>query len=565
MTVAILSILAMIIGLSGFLLTRLIPSRFPALIQRIIKSALIIFGVLGIVSRSFVIVDADAVGHLKRVYLADDLPPGKIIAQAGEKGPQANILGPGFHFIWFVRVLYDVEMGNIVEIPEGTYGFISTKDGAPLRQGQYIADPWSDDKIREMQDGSFFLGAGGGQKGPQLTVLPPGKYRLNQYLYSVTPYKALDVPTGNVAVIRANVSTIENCPSPHSTAGGSANKNLSAPIVPKGCMGVWDEALPPGRYYLNQKAFVPTVIPTRVQVWTYRGGYTQRKVDLSLSEDGTIKQTFTETMIKYDPKHADRAINVRVEGWTFPVDIRVLVQVHPAQAPRVVASVGTLKEVEDNIITPTIRDALRTIGGHPDRKVMDFVEKRDEIMQQLEAVLVPEGEKAGVTIQEAKMGEPALPPELMVARLRKQLATQLKATYEEERKAQTERINVTREKATADQQPTLVTAEIEKKAAEHRKTQLELEGEGEKLRLMQIAQGQKAQVDVLGQDRVLQLQMLKATLEVAAENPDIIKVPMVMVGGTGTSSLEGAAAVLGASNFTRMLDGISAKPKAMPK
>ena len=214
---------------------------------------------------------------------------------------------------------------------------------------------------------------------------------------------------------------------------------------------------------------MPTIIPTRVQVWTYKGGYKERTVNLTLAEDGSIQQTFDERDMAMPENAADRAINVRVEGWTFPVEMRVVVQVHPENAPKVVAAVGDLQRVEDAIITPTIRDAMRTIGGNPARKVMDFVEERDALMEELEGVLIPEGLKAGVTIQEARMGEPSLPPELMVARLRKQLASQLRETYEEEKKAQQERITVKCEQATADQQPVLVAAEIEKQAAEYRK------------------------------------------------------------------------------------------------
>jgi hypothetical protein len=81
--------------------------------------------------------------------------------------------------------------------------------------------------------------------------------------------------------------------------------------------------------------------------------------------------------------------------------------------------------VEDNIITPAIRDILRTIGGHPQRKVFDFVEHRDEITELVEKAIAFEGKKAGVTIQEVRMGEPAIPPELLVATLREQLATEV--------------------------------------------------------------------------------------------------------------------------------------------
>ena len=50
-------------------------------------------------SSSFVIIDQDAVGHLKRVLWGANMKPGQIIAFDGEKGPQAEVLGPGFHVI----------------------------------------------------------------------------------------------------------------------------------------------------------------------------------------------------------------------------------------------------------------------------------------------------------------------------------------------------------------------------------------------------------------------------------------------------------------------------------
>ncbi len=550
-----LSILAIFLGI--LMLTRVGPvgefveQKFkikPSMAAKII----IVAGFVGFITRSFVIIDSDGTGHLKRIYLAADLPPGQIISVDGEKGPQADILGPGFHFIPFVRVIYDVEEMPIIEIPDGSLGFVTTKDGKPLREGQFIAEAWQDDQFEQMLDARHFLTEGHGQKGPQLTVLRPGKYRLNRYLFQVKAMEALDVPTGQVAVIRSNVQENENCPDPIAASKGKADANVATPIVPKGCIGVWDIPLTPGRYYLNPKAYVPTIIPTRVQTWAYKGGYTQRIINLKVEDNGSITQLETKKQIPVPKDAADQAINVRVEGWTFPVELRVITQVYPKDAPRVVASVGSIADVENLIVTPAIRDILRTIGGSRDRKVLDFVEKRDELASLLEAVIVDEAKKAGVTIQEVRLGEPAIPPELLVATLRKQLATQLQQTYREEQAAQGERIKVERDRATADQQKILVKAEIEKQAAEHQKTRLKLEGEGEKLKLIEIAKGQKAQVDVLGEDRTLQLQMLKESLAIARDQPDIIKVPMVQVMGSA-GGFEGAAAILGASNLVQMM------------
>lgn len=551
-----LSLLAIIIGILVILgigpIDEYLINKFGKYGHFVGGKILIIIGLLGIITRSFVIIDSDGTGHLKRVFMASDLPIGRIIATDGAKGPQADVLGPGFHFIPFVKVLYEVEELPVINIQEGSLGFITAKDGNPLRDGQFIANEWPEENYKKMLDAKYFLTEGQGQKGPQLTVLPPGKYRINHYLFKVSESKALDVPTGQVAVIRSNVGLKSGCPDPISSVKGASGAKVATAIVPKGCVGVWDTPLAPGRYYLNPKAYVPTLIPTRVQTWAYKGGYTERKINLQVAENGTIKQIEARREISVPKDAADKAINVRVEGWTIPVELRIVIQVYPKDAPIVVASVGTIEDVENRIVTPAIRDIMRTIGGQKERRVMDFVSKRDEISELVEQSIITEGMKAGVSVQEVRLGEPAIPPELLVATLREQLAEQLKETYRKEQEAQSERIKVERDRATADQQKILVRAEIEKEAAKHVKNRLKLEGEGEKLKLIEIAKGQKAQVNVLGQARTLQLQMLKEVLAVAKDSPDIIKIPSVQVLGS-TQGLEGAAAILGASNLVQML------------
>ena len=79
-----------------------------------------------------------------------------------------------------------------------------------------------------------------------------------------------------------------------------------------------------------------------------------------------------------------------------------------------------------------------------------------------------------------------------------------------------------------------------------------LRGEGRKLELQEIAEGQRQQVAVLGQDRVMQLEALQKVLDAAVANPNIVKVPSIMVEGGGSSDLAGFAAGLGgASNLAK--------------
>lgn len=510
------------------------------------RYALAVIGVTGIASTSFVYIGADEVGHLDRIYALKDLPEGRIIAREGEKGKQSRILGPGFHFSPFIRVLYNVETFEPVVIPEGHYGFMVAKDGSRLRPFQYLADPWPEEAVDQMLNADYFLpkadsqgealgpGEGRGQRGPQLTVLKPGVYRLNRYLFDVTAEPALDVPTGHVAVIRSNVQTAtdEQCPNVSSSLESDTDGDLVANIVSKGCIGVWSESLVPGRYYLNSKAYVSTLVPTRALVWTYAGGYKARQIDLKVGQDGGIEQTEESREVPVPRDAADSAINVRVEGWVIPVEGRIVVSVSPKNAARVVASVGNLDAVENRIITPAFKELLLTIGGQEGARAMDFMEKRDEIVSKLETVLKREGQKAGLTISEVRLGVPALPPEALIARARQQLANQLEQTYQAEQDAQEKRIAVERARALANQQSKLVEAEIERQ------------------KLLEVAQGQKAQAEVLGADRTMGLKLAEMILDAAKENPDLVKVSAVSVqNGDSASSLEGAAAVLSSSGL----------------
>ncbi|GGX47759.1 SPFH domain-containing protein [Saccharospirillum salsuginis] len=545
----------MIVAAIALVLAFVIPAKLPEqhkVFKAPLQVGLVIVAVFVVAQTSFVHISQDSIGHLKKIYGFKDLPTGQIIARDGEKGPQADVLGPGFHIIPLIKIQYQVEELPVPEVPDGQMGILTARDGQPLRSGQFLARGWGQENINEMLDAKTFL-TGNGQKGTQLTVLPPGKYRFNRYLFELDTVPAVEVDTGEVAVIKSNVQTLEDGDCPQVIPDLETNDDLSTPVVPKGCIGVWDEPYMPGNYYLNPRAYKATIIQTRAQSWTYQGGYQTRKIDLTVAEDGGIQQRATTIDVSKPNDAADRAIITNVEGWRVPIELRLLVEVSPKDAPRVVASVGDLNAVENKIATPSVRSVLRNVTGQEGRKVLQLIEQREEMENYTEQALSPELAKAGVTLKEVRMADPVIPPELLVARQREQLAGQLETTFQQEKLAQQERIEVERQKATADQQSTLVKAEIEKEAAKQRKETLALEGEGEKLKLIEIAKGEQARAEVLGARNAAQLAMLKEVLAAAMENPDIIKVPTVNVSSGSEGSLEGAAAVLGASNLVNML------------
>ena len=522
---------------------------------------------------SYVHVESDEIAVLNKIYGTTSLPGEHIIATNGEKGPQADILTPGWHPWFLVNVIYQVENKKVVSIPSGKYGFLNAKDGEPLRPDQFLADAFPPGRELDMLDAQYFL-THGGQRGPQTAILTPGNYRLNTYLWDVSIYNAVDVAEGFVGVVKSNVvnsvhfgnlaadkpascqqktvSTNESGEAVAAEQAKSEEGKLAATLVPVGCIGIWERALQPGRYYANEAAYKITMMSTRVQTWEFKGGYKRRYIDLSLDQAGNLTQAQREQDVPVPPGSADPAITLVVEGWLVPLELRVLAQVTPDNAPFVVASVGGLPEIENNIMVPTIRSIVRNVVGAQGRHVLDLADNRAELEHAVEDAIRPEGLRAGIVIKEVKFGDPALPPELLVSRKRQQLADQLQVTYQQEQKAQTQRIETEKARATAEQQHQLVEALIGVQVADQNKDAAKLRGEGQKLELEEIAQGQRAQADVLGQDRVLTINIVQQLLKTIQEKPEIVSligrlVPQTVVstGGQGTG-LDNAAAILGA-------------------
>ena len=530
---------------------------------------MVLAGIGFLASTSFVLISADRVGHLKRVYLAADLPPGRIIALPGQKGPQAEILGPGFHFRPLLNVLYEVEQREVVQVPEGYYGQITTLDGAPMPEGMFIAPVIADDKLATMLEAQAFIEQGG-YRGPQETVLKPGSYRMNQYLYDVRIDQetvATIIPTGQVGVVKSNVQQPGlNCREEMVRVSQAQHdaEALSVPLVPKGCIGLWKDPLLPGAYYLNRHAYDVTLVDTRVQTWEYKGGYTRRVIDLSLDQQGNLNQVERSINVPKPDSAVDIAVFVKVEGWDIPQELRAVAQVSPENAPIVAGSVGGIDQIEHRILTPLIRSIVRNVAGSTIRvpkkegdqvvgyetratKVIDFIENREAIEETIEAQIKTEARKAGVEIKEVRLGEPAIPPEILLGRQRQQLADQLGEAYKRETEAQKQRIETEQAKATANEQPRLVEAQIAVQVANQKEAERAALGRAEKQYLEEIAKGQLAQANVLGQDRVAMLQALEKVLGSLEREPNLVAlmgklVPNTVVTGSG---LEGAAAILG--------------------
>jgi hypothetical protein len=142
------------------------------------------------------------VGIRERKYFGRALPEGRVVAMGGEIGIQAGVLQPGLKFQ--TPFLWKVTKDDMLVVAEDEVGLVESIDGQPLEPGRIFAR-WVAGHD-SFQDGESFLRSGG-QKGPQVDILPPGKYRINTYLFRVRVESAVVIAQGQVGIVSARDGT----------------------------------------------------------------------------------------------------------------------------------------------------------------------------------------------------------------------------------------------------------------------------------------------------------------------------------------------------------------------
>src|SRR3972149_4082887 len=182
---------------------------------------------------SFRYVGENDIGVGAKNFGINSLPPGKIIATEGEKGPQARILGPGWQ-PWYWPFIYKIDFTPVVEIEQGTIAMMTAADGLPLPPTATSAPPWKPGTEQQMLDAEHFLTDGGGLKGPQTSVLPPGKYRINPRLFKLETAPVLTIRKAEVGVVKSNVGEVP-------PAGIGNLETGDRKLVDSGQRGIWRE------------------------------------------------------------------------------------------------------------------------------------------------------------------------------------------------------------------------------------------------------------------------------------------------------------------------------------
>src|SRR5215813_12905203 len=516
----------------------------------------------------------------------------QFIASGGQRGLQVDILTPGVYRILTQSAsveggneakpgLFSVRLYDASVINENQIALVEALDGAPLNPRDYVAE--SVEGHDNFQDGHEFIGRGG-QRGPQKDILLPGTYYVNPVLFKVILETAKEVKPGEVAVVVSNVGkdpsdevrremaakvrqrmereekeqaeqsaarldridddrTVEEIKA-ELMSGDPADRRLDegaheAYVVPEGYRGIQESVVGPGRYYVNTLAVSPIVIPTTNQ---------------------TVEWTAGEVTNTFNPFEV-----ISKDGFTMQLEVRVVFRVKPEDAPFMVAKIGSIDKLIQNVMHPLIDSIFRNQAS--ESSAMAYLQNRHEEQERAEARVRAHLLKYHVDVVNVLICHIHLPEELMKTQTEKILAEQRQNMFNAQREAEEKRIQLEKTRSQADNQRDLMAAtvgvEIAGKRAEQRKAEAEGEAsyisltgkaEAEKVRLMGEAQGvaYREQVSALGAQGVAVVETLKVIGE-----KGVRITPDVLASGGGGGDGGGIGTLLLLNLFREQMKGTS--------
>ena len=204
---------------------------------------------------SVVIVGGNEIALIERRWFGSKMPQGRVVALGNEVGIQARTLGPGLHFL--IPFIYKATKSVFTEILENEIGLIESVDGSAIPSGRIFAAVVPGHN--SFQDGEAFI-KNGGQKGPQIELLPPGKYRINPYLFKLTKGNVTEIKDNEIGIVESvdGAAIPEGRIFAQAVEGHSSFQNGDAFITNGGQKGPQIEFIPPGNYRINPYLFKVT-------------------------------------------------------------------------------------------------------------------------------------------------------------------------------------------------------------------------------------------------------------------------------------------------------------------
>ena len=461
----------------------------------------------------------------------------------GRKGRQTDIIAPGSYRI--NTLLFDVEITDLISIPDNAVGVVTTLEGKPLEEGQ-IAGKIIEDHTK-FQDVDKFLDSGG-YKGLQEQVILAGSYFLNPWFVKMEMVKMTEIPIGHVGVVISYV--------------GDEGKDLSGAefkhgnIVARGYKGVWNEPLGPGKYPINPYIMKVEMVPTTNLVLNWASARSEsHQLDKNLS-----------------------TITVRSkDGFPFNLDVSQIIHIPTTEAPKVIARFGNMNNLVSQVLEPTIGNYFR--NSAQDSDVIAFLGTRKERQQSAKDHIGRVLEQYNVFGVDTLIGDIVPPESLMKTLTDRKLAEEQKITYETQKKAQETRQALEKETAVAEMQKEIVKADqgvliaeriadasVKKATGDANSVRLQANAEGDRLKLLATGEAEKVRLLAKAESEKIEL-LAKANAEQITLTGNAEAEKILAIGKSNAESYKLSVDAMGGNNFTQLkvMESIAAENvKIMP-
>jgi len=485
-------------GILGFI-TGLLGSWW---LGAIIVAVLLLFGgkyalrLLGIW-----LIPEDSIGVVEKKFVLfaknKALPDGRIVALQGEAGLQADTLPPGLKF-WLWPWQFKVTILKFTVIPQGQVGVVEAHDGNAIPAGRVLAQKVNCDSY---QSARAFL-ENGGERGSQIAVIPPGVYRINTQLFSVTMTPAISIPDNTVGVVTTKEGQALET---GEIAGKKVNGHNSfqdghAFVTAGGFKGQQEEVILAGTYYLNPLFVKVDPVPmTAVPIGhvgvvvSYVGenvvgegeAFKHGKL-VEKGQKGVWKDPFDPGMYPVNPlttkvelvpttnivlnwadaKTASHDLDSNLstitarssDGFTYNLDVSQIIHVSRDRASAVIARFGSMGNLVSQVLEPLIGNYFRNSAQKHDaiEFLTERAERQTDAKEHIQAALQGNYDVQAV---DTLIGDIVPPPELMKTLSEKKLAERLKETYVAQKETEEARKDLENARATADTQETVVKAQ----------------------------------------------------------------------------------------------------------
>lgn len=540
-------ILKYIIMVVGALLA---VGAFTLLKNKILKITGIFLGIsITIFSIGMYYIPAKTSGHFV-LKLGKELGTGELIATNGKRGQQADLLLPGLGHSFLYPLLMDISIIPDLIVDAGKFAVIKAKDGAI--NPNIVAPIWDTtvDPKQMIENFEYFI-ANGGTRGVQQYLLTTGNYRINRFQWDVQEHNMTNIESNEVLVIE---SKFGKAPAFIET---SDSEILSVPLVKDNSFrGIINKSYASGYYAIHPLTQKGHEVIISLQTFIYGGGYTSDQIDLAIDPENDKIKTVKNTQVYNKQKHGSAFEAKTKDNHTVRLDVRVLGQIEPTQAPRFIGTIKYVEDLDDNIIEPYTRNILTNMVLK--YNALDLKDQKETLGNKLSEALRERTKNTGFRTKTVEITNIDIPPIVLIPGKIKSASESLKTALVKKIETVKEAIKVQNMQQQADNQSELAKATVsnaaatqlaartvkiadanlykEQKAAEAVRYGIEQEAIAQQSRMEKHALGVSKIAAVIGKENAADI-LLQETINQAADKYDV---PELLINGGSGGDVVGA-------------------------